>query len=194
MAELRADVMADLLLAGAPVAHGEGDALASIRGHVQVSVPVLTVLGESREPAILAGHGPIPIDLAMQLCGGASGWDRVMTHPSTGAPLAVDRYRPSKELRRFLRVRDEHCRFPGCRQPIWRCDADHTVDYALGGSTSAGNLADLCRRHHSLKGETAWTVRQLGQGRLRWTSPAGRTYVDDPSPMVRFVPEDPAPF
>ena len=37
-----------------------------------------------------------------------------MFHPHTGATLAVDRYRPSAELRRFLRVRDERCRFPGC--------------------------------------------------------------------------------
>jgi len=122
------------------------------------------------------------------LAAGAPGWDRVMFHPHTGAPLAVDRYRPSAELRRFLRVRDEHCRFPGCTQPPWRCDADHTVDAARGGHTSECNLALFCRRHHTVKHATAWTVRQLGGGILEWTSITGRTYTDRPISTVQFVP------
>ena len=78
-----------------------------------------------------------------------------MTHPVTGAVLAVDRYRPTKDLERALRVRDEHCRFPGCRQPFWRCDVDHSHDAARGGETSERNLAHLCRRHHTLKHATS---------------------------------------
>jgi hypothetical protein len=59
-----------------------------------------------------------------------------------------------------------------------RCDVDHTVDWQFGGETKASNLAHLCRGHHTLKGDTAWTVVQAtdGSGVMTWTSPAGRTY------------------
>ena len=182
-----------MLLAGAPVAAGEG--IDAIRAHVQVTVPVLTLAGVHDEGANLAGYGPIDPDTARRLAGNAKGWDRVMTHPVTGAVLAVDRYRHTKDLERTLRVRDEHCRFPGCRQPFWRCDIDHTHDAALGGQTSEHNLAHLCRRHHVLKHATDWQVRQLGGGTLEWTSPTGLTYIDIPTPTLRFIPNaDPPPF
>ena len=188
MDELRADILADLVLTSSPSAHGEGDALSMIRAHVQVTVPVLTAAGQSDEPALLAGYGPIDRETAQQLAAGAPGWDRVMFHPHTGATLAVDRYRPSAELRRFLRVRDERCRFPGCTQRPWRCDLDHTLDHALGGETRECNLAHFCRRHHTVKHATGWKVRQLGHGTLEWISLTGRKYIDRPPSLVQFVP------
>lgn len=189
----RADIFADMMLAGVPVAVGEG--IDAIRAHVQVTVPVLTLAGVHDEGANLAGYGPIDPGTARRLAGNAKGWDRVMTHPVTGAVLAVDRYRPTKDLERALRVRDEHCRFPGCRQPVWRCDIDHSHDAALGGETSARNLAHLCKRHHMLKHATQWQVRQLGGGTLEWTSPTGLIYIDVPTPTLRFIPDgDPPPF
>lgn len=103
-----------------------------------------------------------------------------MTCPVTGTILAVDRYRPSEEIRRALRVRDEHCRFPGCRQPAHRCDADHSLAAAEDGETSLNNLALLCRRHHVMKHAAAWSITHQGHGVLEWTSPSGRTYVDTP--------------
>ena len=188
MDELRADILADLVLTGTPSAHGEGDALSAIRAHVQITVPVLTAAGQSDEPALLAGYGPIDTETAQRLAAGAPGWDRVMFHPHSGATLAVDRYRPSAELRRFLRVRDERCRFPGCTQRPWRCDLDHTLDHALGGETRECNLAHFCRRHHTVKHATGWKVRQLDHGTLEWTSLTGRRYIDRPPSLVQFVP------
>lgn len=191
--EIRADILADLLLSGAP--HGHGVGLGRVDATVQVTVPVLTAAGASTEPCILAGYGPIPLEQALHLAGSSSGWDRVMTSPVDGSVLSVDRYRPSEHLRRLLRARDEHCRFVGCRQPARRCDVDHTIDHAHGGSTDTDNLAHLCRRHHVLKHRSAWSVEQLGRGRLRWRSPAGRAYTDRPAPTVRFVGDaDPPPF
>ena len=188
MDELRADIFADLLLTGTPHSCVAGDGLAAIRATVQITVPVLTAAGRGTEPPLLVGHGPIDTETARRLAGDAEGWERVMTSPVTGAVLAVDRYRPGKDLRRFLSARDEHCRFPGCRIPFWRCDIDHTHDAALGGETSEANLAHLCRGHHVLKHASEWRVRQLGAGVLEWVSPTGRTYVDRPEPTLRFVP------
>lgn len=192
MDEVRADVFADLLLTSMPSAHDTGT---SIAAHVQITVPVLTAAGAGDEPALLVGHGPVDSATARTLLGSAAGWDRVMTDPWNGAVLAVDRYRPSEELRRFLRVRDEACRFPGCRMATWRSDIDHTIDAARGGATSSGNLAHLCRRHHVLKHATDWTVHQRDRGVLEWTSPTARTYLDRPPATLRFVPtDDPPPF
>ena len=197
MDQKRADILADILLTGAPTAHG--DALDNITAKVQITIPALTLLGQSKQPPILAGHGPIDLDTAKRLAAHAPGWDRVLTHPSTGEPVAVDRYRPSAELRRFLDIRDQHCRFPGCTRPPWNCDNDHTIDAALGGPTSDDNLGDECRPHHVVKHNTLWKVEQIGHGRLLWTSPTGRQYIDTPITTLTFIPEplptdEPAPF
>lgn len=203
--EKRADAFADLLLCGAPTAVEDpggstpshtvrsDEGLSAIRAHVQVVVPVLSLLDSSEAShgsAMLDGRAPIDLETARALLGDASGWDRVLTDPIKGSVLAVDRYRPSEELRRHLKARDVHCRFPGCRLPARRCDVDHTVDHALGGETIAENLAHLCRRHHSLKHASAWKVRHVGRGSLEWTSPSGRTYVDSPvGGVVAFQPD-----
>ena len=199
--QIRADLVADLVLTGAPNAEtGAGlsdgfGGVASIRAIVNVTVPALALAGVTDEPGELVGRCPIDIRTARELAAGAPGWDRVLSDPITGCVLAVDRYTPSADMKRFLCARDQHCRFPGCRQPAHRCDRDHTLDHALGGPTDVCNLACLCRRHHTLKGETAWTVRQLGGGVLEWASPGGRIYIDRPPSTVRFTPgSEPPPF
>ncbi|MFT4213129.1 MAG: DUF222 domain-containing protein [Microbacterium sp.] len=192
MDQRRADILTDMLLAAAPVAHGTG--LASITGHVQITIPVLTAAGHSHQLAIIPGHGPIDASTARHLAANTPAWERVMTDPHTGAVLAVDRYRVPADLTRFLRARDERCRFPGCGRTAHGCDLDHTHDAAHGGKTSAANLAHLCRRHHTLKHQTAWRVRQLGGGVLEWTAPTGRHHYDRPPSIVRFVPTDDEPL
>ena len=91
--QLRADILADLLLAGAPEAHGAAG-FGAIRAHVQVVVPVLALLGQSEEPATLVGVGAIDADTARRLAGSAKGWDRVLTTRSPARcspPTATDR-------------------------------------------------------------------------------------------------------
>ncbi|TFD82729.1 DUF222 domain-containing protein [Cryobacterium fucosi] len=87
LSQLRADVLADLLLDGVTPA-GVG---AGIRATVNVSVPVLTLLGQSEEPGHLEGYGPIDPDTARRLAGGAAGFTRLLTHPETGVVLSVGR-------------------------------------------------------------------------------------------------------
>lgn len=198
---LRADILLDIVLAGDATAHDTGPA--AIHASVSITVPVLALIADGvRNPfeaVVLDGHGPVDLDTARMLAADAPGWDRILTHPVSGSVLAVDRYRPSEEMRRHLRVRDQHCRFPGCRMPTRRCDADHTLDFARGGRTATENLANLCRRHHTLKHQTSWTVIQRHGGVLEWTSPAGSTYIDRPVSTVAFAPDpdceyDLAPF
>ncbi|WP_169514143.1 HNH endonuclease signature motif containing protein, partial [Agrococcus lahaulensis] len=109
-------------------------------------------------------------------------WERLFLHPVTGVPVAVDTYKPNRAMRRWLQRRDGRCRWPGCTNRVSRADADHTIAHADGGPTTLSNLAHLCRRHHLMKHATAWTVRQLDQGVLEWTSPTGKVYLDEPEP------------
>lgn len=203
--QVRADILADLLLTAAPDADptrsddGPGT-LGAIRARVQVVVPALTMLTPGREnldPADLVGHGPIDAPTARALAETTPvPWDRVITHPVTGAVLHTDTYHRTTAIDRHLRARDRHCRWPGCIAPAIRCEVDHTHDHALGGTTDTTNLAHLCQRHHTQKQFTRWKVRQLPSGTLEWTSPTNRVYTDDPlpyPPAVQFLPDHPAP-
>ncbi len=210
--EIQADVFADLLLAGdsgsagaAGTGPGGGAEFAGIRASVQLVIPVSAispVTGEASSTAPecpeLMGYGPIDTASAHRLMGDAPAWDLVRTDPRTGALLGVDRYRPSEQMRRHLRARDRHCRFPGCRVPADRCDIDHTVDAALGGETTTSNLAHLCRKHHTLKHQTGWRVEQGAHGELEWTSPTGRRHATGPERppggRVRFTSAADAPY
>lgn len=192
--QVRADVFTDLLLTGhssPAVTRASTPETDAVLARVQITVPVLTILGTDTTPAELTGHTPIDTTTALRLAGTATGWDRILTHPITGTVLAVDRYRPTGPLQRALRARDEHCRFPGCRTPTRHCDIDHTTPAHHGGPTEIGNLAHLCRRHHTLKHHSAWHVTHTPDGTLHWTSPTGRTHPDQPARTLHFATINP---
>ncbi|WP_424448899.1 HNH endonuclease signature motif containing protein [Microbacterium arborescens] len=193
MDQLRADILSDLVLGGAPVVdptYGTDRAggLGAIRGRVQVAVTAETLMGKDEHPAEAVGAALIDADTARQLAGQVSEWDRLFIDPVTRTPVEIDTYRPTASMKKLLTARDQHCRFPGCRRAAIRCELDHTIDYATGGHTHIFNLAHLCQRHHSMKQFTKWEVRQAGGGVLEWTSPLGRIYREDvPIPAVCFT-------
>ena len=98
---------------------------------------------------------------------------RPLIHPGDAPP--EPRYTPSRQLADFVRCRDLTCRFPGCDEPAYRCDLDHTIAYPVG-PTCASNLGCLCRKHHLLKTFWGWLNRQLPDGTIIWTAPSGQTY------------------
>lgn len=181
---VRADALVDLLLAGFVPTDSPHSALNSIQARVAITVPVLAAVGVSDEPSVLDGTGPIPLDIAMALCGAAALWTRVLTDPISGEALAADTYRPSAALRRFIESRDQHCRAPGCHRPARDADLDHTIEWIAGGRTTHDNLSALCRAHHTMK-HRGWTLRQTSRGELEWTSPNGRRYADRPDRIAR---------
>ncbi|MCI2957322.1 HNH endonuclease [Agromyces atrinae] len=187
------------------------------RPTVMITVPALTLLGHTDEPATLDGYGPVPIETARELAGDASSFIRILTHPETGTTLSVgrDRYTVPPDLKAALHHRDTTCRFPGCNQPALTSDIDHTTDWQHGGLTTLDNLAHLCRKHHTLKHHTGWTVTHTGQsddnpphstststsddplqstststsdGTLTWTSPLGHTYTTHPTNAIPMRP------
>lgn len=200
LAQITADLCADLLLTAVPAVDPTADAtcpggLGAIRGHVQITVPVMTLLGRTDVGASLDGLTPIDPQTARHLAARAPGWDRVLCDPVTGTVLEVDRYSPTTSQRRFLAARDRHCRAPGCRAPIARCQLDHNHEAHDGGPTHLSNLSFFCVRHHTLKTETEWTVMQEPDGSLRFHSPLGQDHREKLAGRVMFVPDaDPPPF
>ncbi len=191
MDQLRADLFTDLLLASTPTqAHGTG--LENIHATIQVTVAATTLAGADDRPAELDGLGSLLPDVARSLAGHRTGWTRLFLD-RTGMVVETDTYTPTEQMRRFLRARDQHCRFPGCRAPIHRCEVDHNKDWALGGKTHIDNLAHFCGRHHPIKhpdipDSHRWYARQLPDRSVEWISPNGRRYRDRPNRRVMFVP------
>ena len=194
LAQIEADLCADLLLTAAPTIDPTTEAtcpggLGAIRAQVQITVPVLTLLGHTDAGAAVAGRSPIDPESARHLAAHAPGWDRVLCDPVTGTVLEVDRYSPSAAQRRYLAARDQHCRAPGCRAPLTRCQLDHNHEAQHGGATTLTNLCHLCVRHHTLKTETAWSVTQESDGTLRFRSPLGQHVTETPPPRIMFLPD-----
>ena len=150
------------------------------RAQVLVTVPVMSLLGASDEPAILDGYGPIPPSMARRLIAdGADSFYRVLTDPRDGAPLEIGRssYRLTKAQRQWLRLRDGKCPFPGCNNPSLDNEADHLLAWADGGTTGIANLGQPCPKHHRLKHRTAWTPTGASKDDPPgWISPSGRNY------------------
>jgi hypothetical protein len=182
MAHLRADVLADLLTGAS--AGGSGQPKVGVT--VALTIPVMTLLGHSDQPAILEGVGPIDIQTARRLCATAPSITRLLTDPVTGSVLHMDpcQYRPTAALKRWLAIKQVTCDFPGCGRRAAHCDLDHTHPWAHGGPTTADNLNHRCRKHHTMKHQTKWRVqRPPGAERAVWTSPTGYSREADPPPF-----------
>ncbi|WP_448640663.1 DUF222 domain-containing protein [Geodermatophilus sp. URMC 63] len=104
--------------------------------------------------------------------------------PDLTVPAPADGYRPAAALDRFVRARDRHCRFPGCRRRIPRVgELDHVTPHP-DGETSATNLAGFCTTHHRGKHQApGWTHTLTPEGTLTVTTPTGLTAVTTPPPF-----------
>jgi hypothetical protein len=194
IAQLRHDIALDILTDGLRHAAEPGDgALVPHRKPVAVSliltVPALSWLGRSKEPAQLSGYGPIAMELAKSLAGTANSFIRVLTHPFTGARLAMDRkvYSPPADLARWVRIRDGRSRFPGSTTPAHLSDIDHAREWQHGGSTQDTNLVTLDRPSHTLKSLGLFQEQYLDTGVVGITDAWGHWFEDPPN-----QPLDPA--
>ncbi|RRO96872.1 HNH endonuclease signature motif containing protein [Corynebacterium bovis] len=139
----------------------------------------------------LGGSGYVPGTGWVSPCT-ADLWAEVATrvHRHAEVPPGVDRYRPSAAVRRHLTGRDGHCRFPACRVPADRCQADHIVGYAEGGPTDPANLHCVCQHHHNLKTWFGWRTRTPDGGvTVVWTAPDGREFTTRARGPLAFLHE-----
>jgi len=106
-----------------------------------------------------------------------------------GEPLGVGRKtrKVPAAVRRALRKRDRHCRFPGCRGARF-VDAHHLEHWVAGGPTDLDNLVTLCRYHHRLVHRAGYRVEATSEGgfafidRYRRRVSVGQATADPPGP------------
>ena len=157
---------------------------------VNLTIAASTLLGLDDAPADLDGYGPIDAVRARALADGGI-WRRIVTDPLTGQVLDVgrQRYRPPAGLAEFVRTRDTTCAAPGCTVPARKADLDHTIEYHRQpgappdqplGRTDADNLGPLCHRHHRLKTDGGFRLRQIQPGLFEWITPTGHRYLTRP--------------
>ncbi|MFJ6028300.1 DUF222 domain-containing protein [Pseudarthrobacter sp. NPDC092424] len=177
LAQLRADIAAGLLLGSA--SENPGDVPAP-KADVLVTVPVFSLLGLTDEPAEVDGLGPVPPSIARRLVAdGSTSFYRVLVDPHDGAPLEIGRtsYRLPETLKRWLKLRDGRCTFPGCSNQTLDNEADHLTAWQHGGTTGIGNLGQACPKHHRLKHQRPWRPTQATKDEPPgWISPTGRHY------------------
>ena len=179
LGQQRLDVAVDLLLTGVT----ETGLGAGVQGLVNVTVPVLTLMGLSEEPGTLDGFGPVDAETARRVAATAKSFTRILIHPETSVVLSVGktRYKVPADLKKWLEIRDGTCRFPGCTRQARHSEVDHSHDWQYNGETRWDNLAHLCKRGHRLKTESGWDVQQGNDGILHWISPAGKHYATHPA-------------
>ncbi|MET3143158.1 UNVERIFIED_ORG: hypothetical protein ABIB19_002748 [Arthrobacter sp. UYEF10] len=177
LSQIRADVAAKWLLGGT------AEHVPSPSALVLVTVPVFALMGLTDEPAMLDGYGPIPASMASRLMAeSSSSFHRVLTDPRNGAPLEIGRtsYRIPVSMRRWLRLRDGKCPFPGCSNQSLDNEADHLLAWADGGTTGIINLGQPCPKHHRLKHASGWTPTGATTDKPPgWISPTGRQYASE---------------
>ncbi|WP_246956546.1 HNH endonuclease signature motif containing protein, partial [Brachybacterium sp. Marseille-Q7125] len=153
---------------------------------INVTVPVMTLLGQSEAPGEVDGAHPIPPAMARDLVVNAPVFHRVLTDPVDGSflPRAAKTYQVSRSMQELLRQIDPICAVPGCSTIVTTSgESDHIEEFDhqhpdRGGPTSPQNLHRLCYSHHRLKtlglidpirdpntGVTTWTARTRGRSR-----------------------------
>ncbi|GAA4484271.1 HNH endonuclease signature motif containing protein [Microbacterium panaciterrae] len=118
----------------------DADIIASIHPTVQVTIAASTLLGLDERLAELDAHGPMDPELASMFAASVGSWQRLVID-AHGMVTQVSTYQPTEAMRRYLRARDRHCRFPGCRHSARRSQIDHNLDHGKGGPTDVGNGA-----------------------------------------------------
>ncbi len=163
----------------------------------------------SETPAHVPGYGAVPAAWARTLLRPSGAADtaaakvwlrRLYAHPDDGTLVAMESTRRTFTggLRRFLIARDGTCTTPWCDAPI--AHLDHTVRYADGGPTTAGNGRGTCARCNHTKELPGWAARTAPDppgdddsdgGRTHTvfiTTPTGWTYRGTAPPLLPGAP------
>ncbi len=124
-------------------------------------------------------RSPISAEQIREWCGNPNAHITVKPVVDLNNHIHVEAYEAPDRLKEQNGLVDVHCVFPHCTQPAARCDCDHSIPYAAGGTTCSCNTAPVCRRHHRAKTHSAWDYVTLDRGTYLWTSPNGIQLIRD---------------
>jgi hypothetical protein len=174
--QLRADVVLDLL-------DGAATGQPPLRAAIDIRVDLSTLARLNERSAEIPGFGPVIADIARQIAEKQDTRWRFTAVDEHGNAVAdgMVRRRHTAAQRRSIESIDDTCVFPGCRMPATDCDIDHNVPWSERGPTSVCNGSPKCRHDHELKTNGGWKYRRE-DGRHRWTSPLGHTYITEREP------------
>lgn len=185
VAQLRADILVSAVCRAVDLLRDGKSLPERPTWRVGLVMDLATLMALREGKSELPGIGEIDPELARILAEDAQ-WQTFIHSPLTGEILdqGSATYRPSEKLRNFIRARDPHCTFPGCRKRSHRCQLDHITPFPTGPTTRA-NLHPLCQHHHNLKTHAQWQAeRDSESGTTTWTSQHGVAVIaDDPPPF-----------
>ncbi len=153
------------------------------RPHIEVLIPIGTLLGLDDNPCELTGYGPIPAEMARRIAEDGT-LRRLLTDPATGVVLeaSTTRHDPSPVVSETLLARHPVCAWPGCNRPSRECDRDHGTPFAVTGRTSLAGLAPFCEYHHVIKDTPrwGWKTENHPDGSVTLVAPTGHRYTTVP--------------
>ncbi|WP_328999335.1 HNH endonuclease [Kribbella sp. NBC_00709] len=149
------------------------------RPHIEVLIPITTLLGVDDDPCELAGYGPVPAEMARRIAADGT-WRRLLTDPADGAVLeaSTTRHDPGSLVSETLLAHHPVCAWPGCTRASRECDRDHATPFAQSGQTSLTGLVPYCEYHHVIKDTKAWGWKTTAHpdGSVTLTAPTGHRY------------------
>ncbi|TDO61086.1 uncharacterized protein DUF222 [Kribbella sp. VKM Ac-2571] len=192
------------------------------RPHIEILIPITTLLGVDNDPCELTGYGPIPAPMARRIARDGT-WRRLLTDPTNGTILeaSTTRHNPGTIVTETLLARHPVCAWPGCNRTSRQCDRDHATPFKQSGHTNLTGLAPYCEYHHVIKDTPGWGWKTTTHpdGSITLTTPTGHRYTtvppargpivqnhnenhdenhDDQRPRIhpptRLPSEDPPPF
>jgi hypothetical protein len=141
---------------------------ATQRTHLQVTVPLETMLGLPGTPGADMEFSPVPISAKTveRLACDASVTRIVLDSKSQVIDVGRAKRTISGPARKALNVRDRGCTWPGCERPASWTSGHHIRHWFNGGTNEPPNLTLLCYRHHWMVHEGNWQIVRGDDGRM----------------------------
>jgi hypothetical protein len=160
------------------------------RALIHILTPVESLMEDSTAPGseLVDLELSLSIDTVRRLACEATTQALFATEEGCPLQLGVKTRTVPRWLRRLLKNRDRHCRFPGCDRTR-ALHAHHIVHWADGGPTELSNLILLCPYHHRYLHEHGWSVsgEPSTQAGLEFRTSSGRVFTNRSSRTHRRV-------